>query len=194
MDEDSVKLVRRFEEGDERAASELFNRYVNQLVALARSRLSKKLQRRVDPEDIVQSAYQTFFIRASAGQVVLRRSGELWRLLSAITLNKIHGQVERHSQQKRSLVREINMDVVGQGFKVRADAISRNPSPDEAAALHEELEQLVRDLPLLERSIFEMMLQGKANEEISVAVSRSERTVRRLATKLERRLVQRLLG
>src|SRR5438552_1040222 len=103
MDADTLLLVERLRAGDQRAPEELFNRYLERLLSLARSRLSAKLSRRIDPEDVVQSAYRSFFVRACAGEYRLERSGDLWRLLVTIVLNKLRGQVEHHTAGKRAL-------------------------------------------------------------------------------------------
>jgi hypothetical protein len=58
--------------------------YANRLIALARSRLSSKLAGRIDPEDVVQSVYRSFFAEARAGRYHLDRGGDLWRLLVAM--------------------------------------------------------------------------------------------------------------
>ena len=60
-DENSINLLQRWRDGDEAAATEIFERYVNRLCGLARTQLSQRMQRRVEPEDIVQSAYRSFF-------------------------------------------------------------------------------------------------------------------------------------
>src|SRR5262245_38849503 len=54
--------------GDEEAARQVVDRYIDRLVALARQRLSQRLASRVDPEDVVQSVFRTFFVRVRAGQ------------------------------------------------------------------------------------------------------------------------------
>ena len=58
--------------GDEKAADDLFDRFVDRLTALARDRRSPKLARRVDPEDIVQSAFRSFFRNARGGRAIAR--------------------------------------------------------------------------------------------------------------------------
>ena len=60
----SLVLLERFRGGDDLAAAEIFNRYFGRLTALARSRLSPRLARRTDPEDIVLSVYRSFFVAA----------------------------------------------------------------------------------------------------------------------------------
>src|SRR5262245_58097585 len=61
QDESSVHLVSRWRAGDQQAAAELFRRYASRLIALAQSRLSASMASRVDPEDVVQSVYRSFF-------------------------------------------------------------------------------------------------------------------------------------
>src|SRR5947209_20413942 len=119
MDNLSADLVMRWRDGDQRAAGELFERYAERLIALASSRLSARLARHVDPEDVVQSAYRSFFVGARDGRYVLGRSGDLWRLLVAITLHKLQHQVERHTAGKRSVVRECRFAAGGTGLDCR---------------------------------------------------------------------------
>ncbi|MBI3468610.1 MAG: hypothetical protein HY000_36880, partial [Planctomycetes bacterium] len=104
---DSGELLRRYAHGDERAAEEIFQRYVSRLVRLARSRLSTKLAARLDAEDVVMSAYRSFFVRARRGQFTWERSGDLWRLLVEITLHKLYRQVDRHRAARRSVDVEV---------------------------------------------------------------------------------------
>src|SRR5947209_1095765 len=88
MESPSADLMARWRDGDQQAAGELFRRYADRLRALARTRLSARLARHVDPEDVVQSAYRSFFSGARSDRYALRRSGDLWRLLVSITLHK----------------------------------------------------------------------------------------------------------
>jgi len=81
MDRPSDELLRRYREGGESAAAEIFDRYVARLTRLARSRMAARLARRIDPEDVVLSAYRSFFVAARRDRFALRRSGDLWRLL-----------------------------------------------------------------------------------------------------------------
>jgi RNA polymerase sigma-70 factor (ECF subfamily) len=85
MDVPSEELLRKYELGDLAAARQIHDRYAERLIAVARRLLSDKLAARIDPEDVVQSAYRSFFLRARDGQYVVRESGDLWRLLIAIT-------------------------------------------------------------------------------------------------------------
>ena len=110
MKNDSEILLHRIRNGDEEASQEAFERYADQLLGLVRSRLPTKLGRRIDPEDVLQSAYRSFFVRAQDGHYKLRRAGDLGRLLAAITMNKLGRQIERHSAEKRNISRERDLN------------------------------------------------------------------------------------
>ena len=60
-------LMRRLRSGEDAAAREVFERYTRQLVGLARRRLDERLAGKVDPEDVVQSAFKSFFVRQARG-------------------------------------------------------------------------------------------------------------------------------
>src|SRR5205085_4152245 len=131
----SAELLARYHcRHDEAAAEELFRRYAGRLTALARSRLSRALATRVDAEDVVQSAYRSFFLLAHDGEVLLRESGDLWRLLVRITLRKVYRSARRHRADRRSVAREHPWP-----DEAEAAALSREPTPGEVAALTDEL-------------------------------------------------------
>jgi tRNA A-37 threonylcarbamoyl transferase component Bud32/DNA-directed RNA polymerase specialized sigma24 family protein len=180
-------LARYYRCHDEAAAEELFHRYSARLTALARSRLSHSLATRVDAEDVVQSAYRSFFLLARDGEVLLRESGDLWRLLVRITLRKVYRSARRHRADCRSVEREHPRP-----DEMEAVALSREPTPAEAVALIDELRGVLAPLGAIQRRIVEMRLQGHEVEVIAAEVRRSTRTVRRTLAafggELERRL------
>jgi len=189
-----LDLLERWKTGDEAAAAEIFERYLSRLTALARTRLSPKLARRVDPEDIVQSAYRSFFRHAKDDRYVLQKSGDLWRLLAAIVMNKLHGQVEYHKAKKRSISVEESM-MLGGGDNSRPminpEAFVNAPTTDEMLGITEELEQVMAKLPDNYRRILELYLQGYEVTEIADDIERSERTVRRAIENIRNMLAER---
>ncbi|MCE9554054.1 MAG: helix-turn-helix domain-containing protein [Planctomycetes bacterium] len=187
-DPTSQELFARYRAGEDRAASEIFDRYVRRLIELARQRISSQLARRVDPEDIVQSAYRSFFIHARDGDFVLKRAGDLWRLLAGITLNKLHGQVERHTAGRRDIGRELRFEAGESEYPATLTASTLEPTPDEAAALAEQLDLFMASLSTVERRVLELRLQGETIVQIGTAVGRSQRTVRRLLQQVQARL------
>jgi RNA polymerase sigma factor (sigma-70 family) len=183
----SHELLKQYQAGQSEAATAIFDRYVERLIALARARIGPKLRRRVDPEDIVQSAYRSFFVHAKNQEYLLLRSGDLWRLLASTTLNKLYGQTEKHTAAKRTIDQESPDDVD------LVDLQSPDPSVVEVVAIGEQLKLILDDLPLDQRLVLTSTLQGQSIEEISGSIGKSERTVRRLLNRARQQFEQRLL-
>ena len=190
--DDSLELVRRVRAGDETAADALFHRYLERLIDLARSRLSRKMARRLDAEDVVQSAYRSFFLNIRHGRYQLLFSGDLWRLLAAITIHKVRRQVRRHTAEKRSVDLEESgiLELILESQREGA----RMPTPDEAATLVDELQQVLAGLSPLYRRIFEFRLQDRSVEEVARRAGCSERTAHRALAIVRQQLESRLLA
>lgn len=193
MDEEiSIELLHRWRDGDEAAANDLFDRYVNRLCGLARAQLSNRMQRRVEPEDVVQSVYRSFFRRAD-DQFTLEKEGDLWRLLAAITINKVRGAVEFHTAQKRGVYAEESLAADQSILRFSPQAVADEPTPGDAAAMVEELEFVMSTVEPVHRQILELSMQNQSIPEIAQSVQRSERTVRRGLQEVREMLKQRLL-
>ena len=186
--ETSAEILARYRGGDEQAAEELFCRYVGRLTLLARSRLSPKLASRTDPEDIVLSAYRSFFIGAREGRFLLTRSGDLWRLLVSITMHKLYRHVRKHSAEMRSVTAEQSLE----STKEEQLPFARDPSPEEAIAIADELEALMSTLDAFARRVLELRLQEEQLSTIAAETGRSERTVRRTLRAIRERLAERM--
>lgn len=187
MDEPSANLVARWQDGDEQAAAELYHRHARRLIALARSRLASGLNGRVDPEDVVQSAYRCFFASARKNDLVLAQGGDLWRLLVHITLAKVRDAVKHHTAGKRSIRAEQAFHAAGDN---EAELLAQEPSPVAAAMLGDMVEHLMRSLKPHERRVVELRLQGHTLYEIAAHRSCSLATVCRILDKVKERLAE----
>src|SRR6516165_11660123 len=74
-------LLQLFRQGSEEAARELYERYVDRLIPLARHRLSERLARRVDAQDVVQSVFRTFFSRVRDDRLRVEGPDDVYKLL-----------------------------------------------------------------------------------------------------------------
>ena len=157
-----------------------------QLIALARQRLDKRLKQRVDPEDIVQSVYKSFFIRHRDGQLDVVNWQSLWGLLTLITLRKCADRAEYFRADRRDVNREASAGA--DQAPIWQGVVGREPSPEEATLLAETVEALLSGLDQDERGIIEMSLQGHSTQEISTALGRAERSVRRLRERVRLQL------
>ena len=111
IDESDRSLLRRMRGGaDEDAAYDLYVRYAQRLMQIARQKTPADLAIRVDPEDIVQSVFRTFFRRASAGQYDVPEGEELWKLLLVIALNKLRSHGAFHRAVKRDVQKTSAID------------------------------------------------------------------------------------
>ena len=182
-------LMARLRSGEDAAAQEVFERFAGRLVALTRGRFNRLLARKVDPEDVVQSAFKSFFVRHRAGKLEVGDCDGLWNLLTLITLRKCADRAEYFRADRRDAAREATGPAGGDATPdAWLVALDREPRPEEAASLAETVEHLFRDLSAHERPILELSLQGYTASEISVRLGRAERSVRRLREHIRKRL------
>ncbi|MBV9125831.1 MAG: sigma-70 family RNA polymerase sigma factor [Planctomycetes bacterium] len=171
-------LVDQWRAGNEKAAQELFDRYAERLLALARRRISQRLASRVDPEDVVQSVFRTFFARAREGQFQLQQQDDLAKLLFRITVHKTLRQVEFHKAAKRNPNLETAQG--SQSQDTLRDLLAREPTPEDAVAFLDQLEHFLSQLRPDERAILEMRMQGCSNTEIAEKLGVYDRKIRRV--------------
>jgi RNA polymerase sigma-70 factor (ECF subfamily) len=187
---DSMALLVRWREGDQEAARLLFDRYAARLIGLARAHLPARMGRRMDSEDVVQSVFRSFFVAAQRDEGYhLERSGDLWRLLATMTMHRLRRQIEHHTAQKRSFRRE--HEPAPGWADLPVESLTGDPSPEEAVALADELEQIMRPLDPVRRRMLELRLQDYTFDEIASATRRSERTVRRCLEEIKQELERR---
>ncbi|MGE0760783.1 MAG: RNA polymerase sigma factor [Pirellulaceae bacterium] len=186
--ESTLVLWQQVQANDSMAVDELYRRYLPRLIALVRKRLSRPLSRRLDPEDVVQSAYRSFFAAAGQEKFVLERSGDLWRLLARITLNKLADQCAWHRAARRDVSIERSSAERETPRCEQPEAVSLEPSPEHVAAVAEEIRLLLENLDPVQGQMVEMRLNGYTIQDIAESCCRSERTVRRLFESLRARL------
>lgn len=179
-------FVKRLQAGDDAASRQLFDRFARQLIAMARRRFDGPLKHKVDPEDVVQSAYKSFFTRHADGKLSIGNWNSLWGLLTIITVRKCSERVAYHRAQQRDVAREIPAATADGAPAI--EGLSREPTPAEAAELAETVTRLMESLDADERPILELSLQGYSTREISEQLNRAERTVRLLRERVRKRL------
>jgi len=163
--------------GNESAARDLFERYCGRLLDLARRRLSPKVAQRVDPEDIVQSVFRTFFTRVRNNEFILNGVGDLFGLLVQLTIRKAIRQMAFHRAAKRNP--DMEVDLVTQDRDLLVEICASGPPPDVEVSMANELEQFLLQLKPLDRKVLEMKLDGHSTAEIAIAVGSYERKIRR---------------
>lgn len=180
--------VTRFIEGlkadDPQAAGQIWQRFFDRLLPLARARLRGLNDKTVDEEDILVSVFDRFF-QAAADQrfAELNDRDDLWQILIMLTDRRVAEQYRKSGAQKRGgdHVRRLDdLAAPGQDLRELADG---DPDPRFVAAFNDSLafalRQLVDDKA---REVALLRLEGFENQEIAdrlqISLSSVERKLR----------------
>jgi RNA polymerase sigma-70 factor, ECF subfamily len=182
-------LMVRLRRGNDDAATTIFHRFARRLAEVARYHLDCRLQQKVDPEDVLQSVYKSFFRRQADGSLVLSDWDELWNLLTVITIRKCIRYWERYTAARRDFrVEAPTTTTADSAFDWQL--LDREPSPQEGALLAEAVERLMQGLSSRDREIVTLALQGYSAAEIGEQLNRPRRTVFRVLERIKKRLEQ----
>jgi len=180
-------LMGRLRGGEEAAAAELFRRYADRLIGLARSRLDPLVRQKVDPEDVLQSVFKSFFLRHRDGNWDLDNWDSLWSLLAQMTIRKCGRRAGYYHSARRDVRRETAPSDEEDSTYFR-EALNREPTPDEAALLAETIELLLRESEGYHRDIIRLSLQGCALAEIAAETGVTERSVQRVLKRVREQI------
>lgn len=161
-------------DGDDEAATLLWQHYFPRLVELARHRFGADRNAVYDADDAAQSVFHLLCRGARLGRFEeVAGRDDLWRLLVTATRRRVIDQVRRQGAVKRGGGNCQPVDAA-------ADLQSPEPTPETIAMLDEQLQCLLnalRDDTL--RRIAVWRLEGFSNVEIAGELNVSERTVER---------------
>lgn len=174
-------LLRRYQDGDEAAATDLFLRYAPRLRALARQYCTPNYAGRFDADDVIQSVFRAFFHGVRRQMYVVPPDGELWGLLMVLALNKVRNLVDHHQAGKRAVRNTASVPDLETHPDLAAD--------DSAAAfLRMVMDEQVAALPESNRIIIRLRTEGYEVGEIARETGRSRRTVERVLQDFRARL------
>jgi DNA-directed RNA polymerase specialized sigma24 family protein len=188
--DDITLWIGRLAAGNEQAAQAIWERYYRRLLAVARAKLVGRMRRAADEEDIVLSAFHSFFGGVAAGRFPqLDDRHDLWRVLLTLTAWKAASHIRRECSEKHGggNLRGESVFLAGapddEHYGID-QVLSAEPTPEFAALAIEQLEHLLDRLadPML-RDIALRKLEGFTNQEIATALDCGLRTVER---KIER--------
>jgi DNA-directed RNA polymerase specialized sigma24 family protein len=160
--------------GDPAAAQQLWERYFERLVGLARKRLQGANIRYADEEDVALSAFHSFLSCAQNGRFPqLADRDNLWHLLVTITARKACHLLRDARRQKRIgdwQREEANLELV----------VGTKPSPEFAAQVVEEFQRLLDHLDdAFLRSVAVGKMEGYTNQELAARLNVAPRTIER---------------
>jgi RNA polymerase sigma factor (sigma-70 family) len=182
-----TRLIQLLRSGDaterDLAARLIWRRYFRDLLELARSNLNRRIRRREDEEDVLQSMYKSFCLRQQRGEFDLSGRDALWKLLVTITLRKARNAAKKQARDRRDIAREQTIADRNDGesaYWALEQMDAAGPSPAEAALLNEALERRLEVLADPElRQIALWRLEGYSNREIADRLDCTERSVER---------------
>jgi len=192
-EDDLTYWILRLAAGDAEAAERVWRRYCEQLCHLARRRLGERYRRAADEEDVVLSAFDSFFRGAAAGRFCrLNDRHDLWRLLVTLTVRKCVAHLRREHAEKRG-GGNVRGDSLFQGSESGKDAagmeqvLGREPTPELAVQVTEQCETLMEALddPSLRLTAL-LKLEGYTNEEIARSLDCAVGTVERKLARIRR--------
>jgi RNA polymerase sigma factor (sigma-70 family) len=185
-DEPVSRWIEQIKSGDENATADVWNHFYARLIGLARRKLQGLPRRVVDEEDVVLSAFETFFRRATEGRFPhLHDRHDLWQLLVKITERKAVNRLRHQGRAKRGAGKVRGESAFfTTGESAASEGIEQLPSTEPtaefAAIMAEEFRGLLDLLADEElRQIALLKLEGWTNEEIASRIDRSLPTVER---------------
>lgn len=163
-------LIRRIRNGDESAATALYERYATRVKGLVSQQMGDYLKVNVEPEDIVQSVFKSVFRGVTSASYQAPASGSLWHLIAILAIHKVRSKARHQTASKRDLRRTESLDEL-------SIAEFGQVSPQEwEVATRECLEKLTE----AEQQVIGLRIQGYTVEEIASQLEKSRRTVERL--------------
>jgi RNA polymerase sigma factor (sigma-70 family) len=181
-----TRWVTSLKAGEMAAAQPLWERYHRQLVSLARQKLRSARRRTADEEDVVQSAFHSFFKGVALGRFPqLDDRDNLWRVLVVITARKALDQLaHEHSKKQGGGTIQSDSRINSRRHAWDDDAIEQlvgaEPTPEFAAQIAEEYQRLLDllgDESLCRVAVWKM--EGLTNDEVAERLDCSRRTVAR---------------
>jgi RNA polymerase sigma-70 factor (ECF subfamily) len=182
------RLMTDLRDGDPDAAREVFDRFARRLVKLAASRLPVVTRPKVDPEDVVQSVFATFFRRHRAGEFSPAHWDALWSLLVVIAVRKCGHRVDHLFAAKRDVRRERSPPGRTADGGLSWEPEDRSPSAEEIVLYEDAVHHFLAGLKEYERPIVELRLGGLTIAEVAEEAKASERRVNRILAVVRRRL------
>jgi RNA polymerase sigma factor (sigma-70 family) len=180
------QLIVALKAGDDEAVTPIWERYFARLVELACRRLRSFPRRAADEEDVVATAFESFFQRARKGCFPdLHDRHSLWRLLVSITERKASNLRRDEGRQKRGGGKVLGdsalpHDDMSHGKAVAPSLADESPSPELAAIFAEEVRRLLgllKDDAL--RCVATLKLEDYTNKEIADKMDCSLATIER---------------
>lgn len=177
-----IQLYAGLTAGQEQAVTEIYNRFIDDLIRKATKNLDPKLRAKVDPESAVHSAYHSFCVRQQREEFSLHNWGQVYALLATITLRKCLNRNRYHHQQRRNETDHVAFEDWQQA--------ERGPSPEDEAINKELLDKSLAAFNDDYRRMIDLYMQGNTTDQVAEEIGFSTRMVQRIVEQFQKRLRQ----
>jgi len=174
-------LPRRLLSGNDSGAWDVFDRFFEKLRRLVEQRMSRRLKRHEDSEDIVMSAFESFFRGVDEQRFRIDDSGALWMLLRTITLHKLFTHEDAAKAKKRGGDNH-------QEYRDMAGLAGRDPTPSDAAIVLDLVEEVLGGLEPAYGEVLRLRLTGCTEHEIAKEMGCGREAVRYKLRRVRERL------
>ncbi len=190
------ELVNQAQAGDSKALNDLFTRYHETMVQVARRQLGARLRAKEEPDDLAQTTFRE--ATRDFARYQYQGEGSLLRWLIQILQNKIRDRAEFYSAGKRDTTLERPIDAgstdpdrSGQDFPTEDLSVTRVVARDESfVLLHQALEELSAEhRQAITLVFFQGLTLRAAGERMD---GKSEDAVRMMLRRAESKLGDRL--
>lgn len=181
-----TQWIQQLKEGDEQAAQQIWDKYFQRLVGVARKRLGDGPNRVADEEDVAINVFASLCRGAAKGNFEqLTDRQDLWMLLLTITKQKSVDEIRHRTRQKRGggAVRGesiFNRQADQSAIAGLSEMTSDEPTPELLMSADENFQYLLgllRDETL--SRIACMRMEGYTNDEVADQLQISTRSVER---------------
>lgn len=187
IQETVTQWIDQLKTGDTQAAQRLWESYFLEMVEVARRKLQGTPKAMADEEDVALSAFKSFCLGAQNGKFTQVTDREnLWPLLVAITSHKSVDLIRNENRQKRGGTGQSQNSAAKKWTSISLDfeeMIQREPSPEFALQLAEELDRLMDLLDKTGDSVLRQValakMEGETTTEIAQSLGCARRTVER---------------
>lgn len=168
--------------GEQEAAGKIYYRFIDGLVRLANKRLDPKLGAKADPESVAQSVFQSFFARQNRDEFSLHNWGQVYGLLTHITLRKC---LNRNRDLRRMKRDETNHVTYEDWQKA-----SQGPGPEEEVMVNELLNHALASFDADHQRMISLFMEGNSIDKVAQEVGFSSRMVQRVVKQFREKLFQ----
>lgn len=187
IDSKSVEIITGFLQGDSNAISDVYTKFVGQLVSKAKKHIPEKLKAKIVPESIVNSVFQSVIEindlkKQRYDGYCIRSWDQLYGLLATMTYRKCQNRIRTVCTIKRS------------GDKATSEQLdfvaSNSPSPQEEAEYGELLGKLLNEFSPFEYEILQARMSGLTVELIALETKITTTTIKSTIKRLQRKVTK----